>query len=274
MAQPRKIIDAHIHLFGPDPWADELARSVGHVNTCEHLQEEYRRLGVTHAVVMGNADPTPDAYAFGPDYHYCVGLDGAQIYRLGPDKVPAMVEEHLRRPACCGIKLYPGYDDHYVTDPLYMPYYALAARYHKPVAIHTGQTQDQHGKLKYCHPVTVDEIATDYPDVQFVLCHFGNPMLADAAAVMEKNPNVSADISGLLEGYEDLEHFFTEKRFYVEMLKGWLSYGDYWDRIIFGTDWPGVNLENYLDFILRLVPEKWQQAVLFDNANRIYGLGL
>ena len=28
-----KRIDAHVHLFGPDPWADELARSMGHEGT-------------------------------------------------------------------------------------------------------------------------------------------------------------------------------------------------------------------------------------------------
>ena len=32
------------------------------------------------------------------------------------------------------------------------------------------------------------------------MCHFGNPFLEAAAAVVEKNPNVAADLSGLLEG--------------------------------------------------------------------------
>lgn len=269
-----KWIDAHVHLFGKDPWADELARSVGHENTEEHFVQEMERLGIVHAVVMGNADPTPDAYRFGPQFSYCVGLDGGQILRLGAENVPAMVEEHLRRPKCCGIKLYPGYDPHYISDPLYEPYYELAEKYNKPVAVHTGQTQGSDARLKYCHPLTLDDVAVEHPHVQFVMCHFGNPFLADAAAVLEKNPNMAADISGWLCGYEQLDDYFVGKREYIHMLRGWLGYGDYWDRLIFGTDWPGVNMENYLNFIRRLIPEKYDQPVFFDNANRIYQLGL
>jgi predicted TIM-barrel fold metal-dependent hydrolase len=272
--QPEKIIDAHLHLFGNDPWADDLAEKMGHENTLNHLLQHFDMLGIVHGVVMGNEDPTPDAYQFGPEFSYCVGLEGAQIEHLGADRVPAMVEEHLRRKQCCGIKLYPGYDPHYITDPLYEPYYELAEQYGKPVAIHTGQTQGSRAHLKYCHPLTVDDVATDHPRVQFVMCHFGNPFLADAAAVLEKNPNVAADISGLLAGYEDLDSYFIGKREYVDMLRGWLGYGDYWDRILFGTDWPGVNLANYLGFICRLVPDKHAGELMFDNANRIYQLGL
>lgn len=272
--QPKKIIDAHVHLFGEDPWADSLAQQMGHINSEAHLLEQFDKLNIVHGIVMGNDDPTPDAYKMDKRFHYCVGLDGAQLLRLGPDRVPAMVEEHLRREQCCGIKLYPGYDNHYVTDPLYEPYYELAEKYNKPVAIHTGQTQGSDAKLKYCHPLTLDDIATDHPRVQFVMCHFGNPFLADAAAVLEKNPNMAADISGLLAGLEDLDGYFIFKRQYVEMLQGWLSYGDYWDRLIFGTDWPGVNMSNYVEFVDRLVPDKYKEGLMFDNANTIYQLGL
>ena len=271
---PEKIIDAHVHLFGEDPWADDLAQRVGHINTEAHLLEQFDQLHITHGIVMGNSDPLPEAYQMDERFHYCVGLEGRQLLRLGPDGVPAMVEEHLRRSQCCGIKLYPGYDSHYISDPLYQPYYELAEKYDKVIAIHTGQTQDGEGRIKYCHPLTLDDVAVDHPYVRFVMCHFGNPFLQEAAAIMEKNPNVSADISGLLEGYQDLNDYFAEKRYYLEMLQGWLSYGDYWDRILFGTDWPGVNMQNYTEFILRLIPEKHRQAVFFDNANRIYQLGL
>ena len=43
---------------------------------------------------------------------------------------------------------------------------------------------------------------------------------------------------------------------------------------MFGTDWPIVNLGEYIGFIRRLVPEAHWEPVFFDNANRIYGLGL
>ena len=45
-------------------------------------------------------------------------------------------------------------------------------------------------------------------------------------------------------------------------------------RFLFGTDFPAVNIGNYIDFIRRLVPEEHHAAIFFDNANRVYQLGL
>ena len=56
------------------------------------------------------------------------------------------------------------------------------------------------------------------------MCHFGNPFLQEAAAVLEKNPNVSTDLSGLLEGRVDLDAYFLDRAVYAELLRGWLSY--------------------------------------------------
>ncbi len=270
-----KIIDAHLHIFKEnDPWANPIATRCGNTLAASFLAEECNKTNIVHGIVMGNDDPTADAYQFDPMFHYCVGLDSALIEKYGRANMPLMVEEHLRRPACCGLKIYPGYDSSYVNDAIYQPYYELAQLYSKPVAIHTGQTQGSDTYLKYCHPMTLDELATDHKGVDFIMCHFGNPFLPDAAAVLEKNENVYADISGILGGVEDLDRYFKQKSGYIDMLRGWLAYGDYWDKIIFGTDYPGINMQNYIDFTLRLLPEEVHQKVMFDNANRIYNLGL
>ena len=106
------------------------------------------------------------------------------------------------------------------------------------------------------------------------MCHFGNPFLEAAAAVVEKNPNVAADLSGLLEGPIDLEDYFTRQAGYVTLLRTWLTAIDCWDDLLFGTDWPIVNLGTYVAFIRRLIPEEHWEQVFFQNANRVYGLGL
>ena len=122
--------------------------------------------------------------------------------------------------------------------------------------------------------LVLDEAAADNHRTRFVMCHFGNPFLQEAAAVLEKNPNVSTDLSGLLEGRVDLDAYFLDRAVYAELLRGWLSYVGCWDRVMFGTDWPIVNLEEYIRYIQRLVPRAHWQNVFFDNANQIYGLGL
>ena len=120
----------------------------------------------------------------------------------------------------------------------------------------------------------LDEAAADFPRTRFVMCHFGNPFLEAAAAVLEKNPNVCADLSGLLEGRADLDRYFVERAGYVGLLRTWMDYLGCWDRFLYGTDWPIVNLAEYRDYVTRIVPEERRPAVFFDNANRVYGLGL
>ena len=200
-----KIIDAHFHLFPSRPDTDADVRAVGHENSADHLLACHRELGVIHGVVMGNGSIGPEAHRYPPQFSYCVGLDSQFLRSHDIREALPQVEEHLGRSSCVGVKLYPGYNAVYVSDPMYAPVYALARKYRKPVAVHMGMTAMSGARLKYSHPLTLDEVAADWPDVQFVMCHFGNPFLADAAAVLEKNPNVAADLSGLLEGRVDLE---------------------------------------------------------------------
>ena len=270
-----KIIDAHLHLFPAGPEMDERVRGVGHENSTDHLKRCYEQLGICCGIVMGNGSLEPGCHEHPEPFRYCIGLDrrlwdGTTL----PEGALELVEENLRCPKCVGVKLYPGYLDTKVSDPVYAPVYELARSYGKPVAIHMGMTAMARAKLKYSHPLTLDEVAADWPEVQFVMCHFGNPFLADAAAVLEKNPNVAADLSGLLEGVVDLDRYFVELEGYAAMLRGWIAYVEDWSKFMFGTDFPAVNLGNYIDFIRRLLPEKRHEAVFFENANRIYQLGL
>lgn len=150
--------------------------------------------------------------------------------------------------------------------------YELAAQYDKPVAIHTGSTANGMGFLKYCHPLTVDEAATQFPKTRFVMCHFGNPWLPDAAAVLEKNANVFADLSGLLEGLFDLDELFEENSGYFSLLRTWLGYAGGYEKVMYGTDWPLVNMEQYIHFMQCLIPEKHHEKVFYQTAKHVYHL--
>jgi predicted TIM-barrel fold metal-dependent hydrolase len=269
-----KIIDAHLH-FCQEPHFDHIAELAGHENTSEHLKEQYDRYNIVRGVVMGNRNLNEDGPAY-PDYlSYCVGLDSTFFRLEDIEQQACLVERHLQRENCVGIKLYPGYNHFYIYDPVIDPLYQLAMQYHKPVAVHTGLTATSKALLKYSHPLVMDEAAVRYPEVQFVMCHTGNPWLADAIAVMEKNENVAADLSGLLEGkIADMPAFFEQKKGYIEHFKMWLEYLDQYDRLLYGTDWPLANIANYIEFVAHLIPEKHHDKVFFDNANRIYQLGL
>lgn len=269
-----KIIDAHLHFRPGEPYFDEIAQAAGHLNTEEHLFTQYEKYGVLAGIVMGNRGLPLDNHQYPPFLRYCVGLDGSDLAQYTGDEAAALIELHLRRKNCVGIKLYPGYNPTYITDRIYDPIYALAEQYNKPVAVHTGATAGSNALLKYSHPLTLDEAAVMHPHVQLVMCHFGNPFLADAAAVAAKNDNVAVDLSGLLEGLVDLPVLLTEQKGYFDMLRTWLIYMGHFDQVMFGTDWPLANLGNYINLVLNLIPESHIKSVFFSNANRIYHLNL
>ena len=268
-----KIIDAHLHFCPGKEYFDSIAVAAGHENTEEHLREQYQKLGIVHGIVMGNRGLDCREHQYPRELSYCVGIDGEELRGGSLDQGAIdQIEENLRRADCVGIKLYPGYNSVYVSDPVFEPVYELAQCYRKPVAIHTGATAGSNALLKYSHPLTLDEAAVAHPQVQFVMCHIGNPFLMDAAAVLEKNGNVAADLSGLWEQRMDVEAFCWEKRGYVEALMTWIEYVNNYDKFMYGTDWPLVNMGDYIGFIERLIPEKAWEKVFYENAVRIYGL--
>lgn len=271
-----KIIDAHLH-FGNDAYFDTIAKAAQHENSEEHLREQYRMRGMVHGIIMGNL-PVEDLQPNYPKFmSYCVGIDSRTGFtREDMEKQAAYVEKHFQNnPNCVGLKLYPGYNYFYIYEDCLKPLYDLAVKYDKIVAVHTGLTATNDALLEYSHPMVMDRAATKFRDVKFVMCHFGEPWFEDAAAVVEKNPNVMVDLSGILEGkIPDFEWFLKKKHFYIERLKGWLEYLDQYDRFMFGTDWPLANLGDYIDFTKAIIPEEHWDKVFYENAVRIYKLNL
>ena len=272
-----KIIDAHLH-FGRGEYFDTVARAAGHENTEEALRRDFRAAGIVHGIIMGNL-PVEETSPNYPDiFHYCVGIGGDGVTEIAEGRIKKLLpalEQHLKSERCVGIKLYPGYHYFYIYDDMLAPIYELAAQYKKPVAVHTGLTATEKALLKYAHPNVMDEAATKFRAVHFVMCHLGEPYFTEAVAVMEKNPNVSADLSGMLAGkIKDFELFCRRKKFYIEQLHGWLAYLNAYDRLMFGTDWPLANFDDYIAFTKLLIPEEHWNAVFYDNAVRIYHLHL
>ncbi|MCD7838428.1 MAG: amidohydrolase family protein [Clostridiales bacterium] len=277
-----KIVDAHMHLFTgnstlasagkiPDrQTGDRMAQAIRQKNTVEFIASHYREIGISGGIVMGTGDLETQGEDLPDGYYYCVGLTEVPLKQLGASL--ELIERHLRRETCVGIKLYPGYFSFYPSDTVFCPVYKLLLKYGKVLVVHTGQTASRNAKLKYARPIYLDEIAVDFPDLKIVMCHFGNPFLAEAAAVLEKNPNVYADLSGLLEGPIDMELLIKNQERYLSSLREWICYGGDSRKFMFGTDWPAVSCVEYINFIKEIVPSSWWANVFSANAERIYSL--
>lgn len=168
-----------------------------------------------------------------------------------------------------GLKLYPGYEPFYPHDPRMRVVYELAGEFGVPVMIHTGDTFDPQGKVKYAHPLEVDEVAVDFRDVTFVICHLGNPWVTDTMEVIYKNANVVADFSGLTLGHFE-ERF---ERYMLAQINEFVAFAGDPSKLLFGTDWPVADMGDYVRFVRQLnLSEEENELILWRNAARIFNI--
>jgi hypothetical protein len=261
------ILDCHVHLNNYDDEGEHrLAADVA------ALQSAMRRNNVDAAIILTSYRVAPgrpstrqvlEAIRGVQNLHVVAGVPFATLSPAAVDEL----DELLTAGAIKGLKLYPGYEPFYPADEMLAPLYALAARHDVPVMIHCGDTYSATGKVKYAHPLHVDEVAVDHPDVRFVICHLGNPWFADCMELVYKNPNVYADISGLALGN------FTD-RFEAYMrreLQEILVWGVNPEHVLYGSDWPISSMESYVEFMEDLkVPVKEKQAILWHNAAKLF----
>lgn len=262
------LIDVHVHLNN----YHETSRRP----TAENAQELFAKMdevGVDHAVVITSykADldrPSVEELLTVLTNHPRITLVEGLRWRGEARSDLFSVEERIRDGQVKGIKLYPGYDHYAINDPSLESVFRIAAKYQVPVMIHTGDTYSKTAKVRMAHPLLVDDVAVDYPDVKFVMCHLGNPWFQDAAEVLYKNDNVYADISGLTLG--DFSYEF--ERYVAMRLKDMITYmGDPGRQLMYGTDWPLVRMRPYLKLLEELSLDQEQlENVAWRTAARLF----
>ncbi|MGL4554512.1 MAG: amidohydrolase family protein [Gemmataceae bacterium] len=209
-------------------------------------------------------------------------VKGVKVHAVGvahPERYDrghlSRVEGALKEGRVKALKAYLGYLPYGPSAPGYRPYYKLAAKYRVPVIFHTGDTLSRSAKVKYAHPLRVDEVAVDHPDTRFVLAHFGNPWIMDAAQVVYKNRNVWADLSAILVGdaavWAAMEKDGVIGRAVKRIQEG-IEYTEAPERFLFASDWPLSPIAAYRDFVRRMFPEALHAGVFRDNAAALFGL--
>lgn len=280
------MIDAHIHVVPPGlPGVGSLAGTLRMppAAVAAALVKNMAAAGVTQVFAMGEWNTPPDD-----------PLGIARTLKLG-ELVPGLravgvcdpvkgddpdhlhrVEAELSRGRVVALKCYLGYLHFEPAHANYRRYYELAAKYRVPVMFHTGDTYSPRAKLKYAHPLGVDEVAVDHPDCKFVLCHLGNPWTTDAAEVIYKNMNVWADLSGLMVGDDGAFASEEGREAAGELaltIRGAIRYSERPNRFLYGTDWPLAPMTAYREFIKEAVPPEFHEMVFEENARRLFRLG-
>ena len=288
------MIDVHVHVVDDNvhggkpapPGHDGSVLDLRPDELAARVREEMKAAGVTTLFGMGRLNaPADDPLGINGTLRLATLIPGLKAVGIAdPTKNDAehfrKVDEQVATGKIVAFKAYLGYVHHAPDSPGYQPYYKLAAKYALPFFFHTGDTWATKAKVKYAHPLLVDDVAVDHPEVKFIICHLGNPWLTDAAEVVFKNDNVWADLSGLYVGDDNAlklqpDGTIAPNTYLADVahdIRKAFRYTEKPDRILYGTDWPLAPMASYKKFIEAVVPKEHHEAVFSKNAQALFKL--
>lgn len=276
MPEAPPTVDVHLHL---SRWWPDLPRTGYRADldyTVRGLLAEMDAAGITSGLLLPVYEgPTP-AESLRESVEHAHASGGrlrpvaTAFPNPGRESVEAVVAGWEAVPDLAAIKLFPGYHPFYPHDPALEPVYEYAARHRLPVMIHQGDTLAPNGLLKFARPIEVDEVAVRHRDVRFVLCHFGNPWVEEAAELVYKNENVYADTSGLL-AHPTTPYFERGVARARAVLQAAVDTIGSAARILYGSDWPLESLATSVALVQGLeISEEDRAAILGGNAGRLF----
>lgn len=145
-----------------------------------------------------------------------------------------LVEEGAREWGMKGLKLLPpaGF---YPNDKRCYSLYEKVAEWRMPVLVHTGpETMPLYSK--YCYPIYLDEVASDFPKLKVILAHAGSCWWPEALNIASTKPNVYLDLAGWQSKARRgaVEQFYKPLRIILDTIGA--------SRVLFGSDWPALRL--------------------------------
>lgn len=130
-----------------------------------------------------------------------------------------------------GVKLLPVNRCFRLSDPACRPFFEACSETGANLIVHYGVTVDPTGDLRYADPLDLSPVARDFPDVTFVIAHFGAGWLDEVLRLAYQCKNVCLDTSGTNNWMD----YYVPKMTLPEVFERALSaLGP--ERVLFGTD--------------------------------------
>lgn len=162
-----------------------------------------------------------------------------------------------------GAHLYPHWFGLPPDHARYYPIYAKCCELEIPIMMQVGHClryQRERVLPSVGRPITLDQIAIDFPELVLIGIHLGYPWTEEMISVAWKHENVyiGSDAYAPRHWPESFVHFIN-------------TWGK--DKVLFGTDWPVIDPERAITEIeaLELRPES-KQKFLRDTALRLFRL--
>jgi len=260
------IIDTHIHL-------PVISESRTYDQAKELTLEDLKEDQVSYAILI--PDNIPDSEI--GDVPTCLKLveNTPELFLMGTIDIEKQgcewieaLERMLLQKQIVGMKIFPGHDPIYPTDPRLDPVYELCQEHHTPMVIHTGYNPGHPEVAKYNDPQHIVKIAKRYPDMKIVIAHFFWPEVEYCYELTHSYANIYHDTSGLAD-QEVIEATGIE-RIETVLLK---TLQDDPRKVVFGTDYAMCSRPDHIDMINRLpITEEVRAGIFWRNAVEIFNL--
>jgi uncharacterized protein len=271
------IFDMHVHLiddlvettFGTSLLSASASyfRSKYRKMSFEELEEDLKSQGVDKYALLPLPSKGMDSSRLNAvmSKHVRRSIMAVGFGVFNPAKDTAETIREARKSGLIGLKVHPSMQELHPDDERLYPAYEELSKEHGVVVIHTGTSGIGGGtkggggfRIEYSRPIYVDNAAADFPDVNFVLAHFGWPWSTEALAIAMQKSNVYIDLSGWSPKYIPLE-VWSYARSGLQ------------DRVLFGSDYPLLQpwmcLKAFKDIVL---PENIKSKILFENSNNLF----
>ncbi|MBU7013271.1 MAG: amidohydrolase [Theionarchaea archaeon] len=194
--------------------------------TTELWKSEFNKYNIWKGVFLTHEPHNDEMLSFVKDTQF-IGFTSVDPTE---EDAPAMVEEDIRA-GLKGLKLYPVNRGFSVSDKRCYPVYETAQALGIPVTIHFGVSIGYFSDLRYGNPIDLHPVARDFPDVTFILAHFGCGFLRESLFLSYQCQNIYFDTSSSNRWMEYLPYEITLKEVFQKCLK---VLGP--ERLIYGTD--------------------------------------
>lgn len=255
------LIDSHVHIGFDKPPETQV----------RDLLSAMRRAGVGHALVYAGdliGLPTERLVRILGPYRDRLSAVGTVSPLIKNRPTPARVTKWLDSGLVHGLKFYTGYQHFYPADRRLRPYLRLLAKRELPAVFHSGDTYGawRGAKLKFSHPLAVDDLAVEMPDLKIVIAHLGSPWSLDCGEVVYKNRNVYADCSGFVYGKFDVQ----ARADFREVTRDFVRVAGSTEKVMYGSDWPIGDMVSYAAAAKSLISR--ERGFLGATAAKIYKL--
>lgn len=172
------------------------------------------------------------------------------------------VDHAVKKLGFSGVKIIAQNFEMDYNDRRYYPVYRKIQKLGVPVLFHTGPSL-LHTRSKFGDPMTLDDVALDFPEMKIILAHMGMHRYMDAHSLLVRRPNVYADLSfwPLHPAYRKLVPW----RLFEETVPGKLLIGS--DFPVGQTPWEAVQAVEALP-----ISDNFKRQILGENAARLLGL--